>query len=152
MYERIPLARFHPVSRWSRRRRESTGGRVMRRWRQQNGGSRLSRPFVNERTNTAIKSSSIRRGSCQNFGTLGREREGGEGPSLLPAMPGMKIAPLLSLSLPRSHSNANKYGTRKSVSLSVYEPKSRNLSDILCIHVIGNVGKVGSRPVVLHLS
>ena len=121
MYERFPFARFHPVSRWSRRRESCRGGErrgeredtaVMRRWRQQRFAVRpFARSFVNERTNTAIKSSSIRRGSCQNFGLLG-----GRATLSFAGCPGMKIAPLLSLSLLPPTPSHNKYGTHNSVS------------------------------------
>ena len=43
-------------------------------------GRSVAPHFVNERTNTAIKSSSIRRRNCQNFG----QRRAAERPSLLP--------------------------------------------------------------------
>ena len=123
MYGQFPFMRFHPVSRAAGRGRGDRQAAAT-------APSGRGRPFVNERTNTAIKSSSIRRGSCQNFGLLG-----GRATLSFAGCPGMKIAPLLSLSLPRSshgeRANANKYGTHKSVS---HRQQSRNLSDVLCIH------------------
>ena len=122
MYERFPLARFHPVSRWSRRER----GKGKRTPSCGDGGNRTQRASgvrgspVRSLMRGLTPQSRVHPSGAEAVKTLG----GRERATLCFAGPGMKIAPLLSSSLPRSHSNANKYGTHKSVSLSVSDPKA----------------------------